>query len=219
MKKIFFILLFSNFATAQETIKTGLINPKENWYYGIESGLNIKTSLELGEPKTSFQGGILAEYYFARHWSLSGKIKYFDTGVSFYQPDTHTGGWLDLGSDEYRGLFKGSTIAVPISLKWEFRVFRNFGASLKLGYMHSFETKSNYVNYSDNLKTNYPKEYGSSVAGFGFNYFLNKKTAVYIDVENYLGGRKAKIPTFIFDNDKFVMNRLISLGVKYSFKK
>lgn len=219
MKKIFFIFLLSFLANAQETTKSEIVNPKGNWYFGIEMGLNTITSFNLGESGKSLQGGILAEYYFARHWSLSGRIKYFETGVSFYRPNTHSGSWFDLGFDEYSGVFKGATIAVPITIKWEFRVHKNLGASLKLGYVHSFETKSSYNNYSENLKTDYPKEYGSSISGLGFNYFLNKKTAVYVDFETYFGGLKAKIPALIFNNNQYVTNNLINVGVKYTFKK
>lgn len=102
------------------------INPKGKWYFGIEIGSNDITSDELNLFKNSVQGGLLAEYYFATHWSISGKIKYFKTGVSFYNPDTHSGGWFDLGSDESYGTFKGQVISIPIYLKWEFRIFKNF---------------------------------------------------------------------------------------------
>ena len=213
------ILLFINAVNAQETSKSEIVNPVGKWFFGAEMGLNTITSFRLGEPNKSFQGGILAEYYTGRHWSLSGRIKYFETGVSFYKANTHSGSWFDLGSDEYSGVFKGAVISIPLTIKWEFRIFKNFGGSLKLGYVHSFETKSNYYNYSENLKTDYPKDYGSSISGLGFNYFLSKKTAIYIDFETCFGGRKAKIPALIFDNDQYVMNNIINIGVKHNFKK
>jgi hypothetical protein len=219
MRKIFFIIWMPFLINAQETAKSEIVNPDGKWYFGAEMGLNTMASFKLGEPNKSFQGGVVAEYYTGRHWSLSGRIKYFETGVSFYKPNTHSGGWFDLGSDEYSGVFKGAVISIPINIKWEFRIFKNFGGSLKLGYAQNFETKSNYTNYSANLKTDYSKSYGSSISGLGFNYFLNQKTAIYIDFERYFGGRKAKIPALIFDNDQYVMNNLINIGIKYNLKK
>lgn len=56
-------------------------NSKGKWYFGAEFGLNTITSLTNHE--NSIQGGILAEYYFSNRWSLSGRIKYFKTGVSY----------------------------------------------------------------------------------------------------------------------------------------
>lgn len=207
-------ILLSNTIRAQSEI----VNPSGKWYFGAEIGNNKIESFRLSEPNTSLQGGLIAEYYTNRHWSLCGRIKYFKTGVSFDYPSTHTGGWLDLGSDAYHGQFKGATIVLPVAIKWEFRVYRNAAASIKLGYAHSFETKSRYSNYSQNLRTDYPKEYGSLVTGFGFNYFLDQKVALYIDIESYFGGEKAAIPRLIFDDNQYLINNLINLGIKYNFK-
>lgn len=200
--------------------KDSIINPKHNWYFGAEMGLNKISSFSLNESNESFQFGLLAEYYFARHWSVSGRIKYFETGVSFYSPNTHSGSWLDLGHDAYYGQFQGATITLPINIKWEFRVYRNFGASLKLGYAHSFETKSQYIDYSSNLTIDYSKQYGNFNLGYGGNYFLNKKMAIYIDLETYFGQSKGHSPNFIWgDNHYITINSLINFGVKYNFKK
>lgn len=77
MKKIYLLLsLISIVSYSQQ---------KKDWFFGAELGLNTITSFNLGEPNKSFQGGILAEYYMGNHWSLTGKIKYFETGVSFFK--------------------------------------------------------------------------------------------------------------------------------------
>ena len=65
----------------QETAETVIVNPKGNWHFGGEMGSNTMTSFNLGESNKSFQGGVVAEYYTGRHWSVSGRIKYFETGV------------------------------------------------------------------------------------------------------------------------------------------
>ena len=196
-----------------------IINPKGKWFFGAEIGINKISSFSTGESKNSFQGGILTEFYFAKHWSLSGRIKYYHTGVSFYKPNTHTGSWLDLGTDESFGNFKGAVISIPLNIKWEFRIFKNLGGSLKLGYAYNIESTSNYGNYSANLNTDYPKQYGSSNAGYGLNYFMNKNTAVYLDVEFYSGTTKGYSDGLFGRNSYNTENYLINFGIKYNFKK
>jgi Outer membrane protein beta-barrel domain len=219
MKTIILIVFIPFLICAQEITKPEIINPKGNWYFGAEIGLNTITSFNLGEHNKSFQGGVLAEYYTGRHWSLCGRIKYFETGVSFYRPNTHSGSWFDLGHDESFGTFKGAVITIPIDIKWEFRVHKNLGASLKMGYTYNFETKSNYSNYSNNSQIDYPKKYHGFNAGYGLNYFLSKKIAVYIDVEFYSGDSKGYSDGFFGKTAYLVENHLTNVGIKYNFKK
>ena len=81
---------------------------KKDWFFGAELGLNTITSFNLGEPNKSFQGGILAEYYMGNHWSLTGKIKYFETGVSFFKAGTNG---TYLGSETKALIFKGNVLS------------------------------------------------------------------------------------------------------------
>ena len=196
------------------------INPKGKWFFGAEIGKNRIVSFS-SDMNNTFQGGILAEYYFARHWSLSSKIKYFDTGVSINIPEkpSSPGSFANFfgssGSPPYYGTFNGSVISVPIFIKWEFRLFKNLGASFKLGYAYNFETKSEYVNYSKSLQANYPKKGEGINSGFGINYFINKNMAIYYEIESYNGASKGKTPL----NENSTQNSLSSFGLKYCFKK
>lgn len=212
---VLFVFFLSNTLFSQTN---EIVNPKKNWFFGAEIGLNKINSYSFGESKNSFQGGLLAEYYFARHWSLSGKIKYFKTGVSFYKPNTHSGGFFDLGSDESFGNFKGEVISIPLNLKWEFRIYKNLGGSLKFGIAANFETKSLYGAYSPNAKTDYPKQYGSIITGYGFNYFLNKQMALYLDIEVNSGAVKGTSDGFFGSNTYLTSNNLTNFGIKYNFK-
>jgi Outer membrane protein beta-barrel domain len=220
IKKLLLLGLIPFLTYAQETAKPEIINPKGNWYFGAEMGLNTITSFDLGEPNKSFQGGVLAEYYTGRHWSLSGRIKYFETGVSFYRPNTHTGGWFDLGHDSSLGTFSGAVIAIPLDIKWEFRMHENFRGYLKTGLVYNYETQSNY-NFSENVSTNHAKDFGSFNTGIGFSYFLNKKMAVYVDLESYsFGGQKASYQNLVlWDTVYYTENSHLNFGIKYNFKK
>ena len=194
-----------------------IVNPKGKWFFGVEMGTNKINSFSSGETKTSFQVGFLTEYYFARHWSLSGKIKHFETGVSFFQSSSD-GGLFGLSRDLYSGTFKGAVIAIPFAIKWEFRIYKNLGANLKLGYALNIETKSTYTNYSSNISTDYPKQYGSANSGVGLNYFINKKTSVYFDIESYIGSTKGFVENIFGKTSYEGKNALMSFGIKYSFE-
>jgi len=218
--KIFIIALLSLFSNRIISQTNENINPKGNWFFGVEIGINKISSFSNEASKSSFQGGFLSEYYFARHWSLSARIKYYETGVSFYKPDTHGGSWIDFGSDESYGSFNGAVICVPIDVKWEFRIYKNLGGSLKIGAAYTMESKSNYGNYSANLQPiDYPNQYGSINSGYGLNYFINKKLAVYLDFEYYSGDSKGFSDNLLGRRSYNVENNLVNFAVKYNFKK
>ncbi len=198
-----------------------IINPKGKWYFGIEIGYNKVSSFMDSNSKKYFplQAGIGAEYYFSRHWSLSSRIKYYETGVSFYKPGySSSGGFLNLDSDPYYGTFNGAVVSIPIDIKWEFRIYKNLGGIIKIGPNYNFETKSKYYNYSPNLTTDYPKQYAGINSGYGLNYFLNKKLALYLDFEYFTGASKGYSDSFIGENHYFTNNTFTNFGIKYNFK-
>ncbi len=198
-----------------------IINPKGSCYFGIEIGRNKVSSFMDSNSKSYFplQAGIGAEYYFSRHWSLSSRIKYYETGVSFYKPGhSSSGGFLNLDSDPYYGTFNGAVVSIPIDIKWEFRIYKNLGGSIKIGPTYNFETKSKYYNYSPNLTTDYPKQYAGINSGYGLNYFLNKKLALYLDFEYFNGASKGYSDAFFGKNEYLTQNNLMNFGVKYNFK-
>ena len=218
MKKMFLIIVCPLLMYGQQNnmIKKQIINPKGNWYFGAEIGTNKISSFSLGEPNTSFQGGVLAEYYFARHWSLSARIKYFETGVSFYDKgaDRTNGYFFSFeGRPSSSGIFKGAVIAIPLNIKWEYRIAKNFSGNFKGGLALTTETQNDYSKYSSNLNpSDYQSSYQSLNLGYGFNYFINKKIAIYIDFEYYHG-------EYPKGNGHVPTNNLTNFGIKYNFKK
>jgi Outer membrane protein beta-barrel domain len=220
MKKLLIVLLFPILLNAQEEVESQIINPNGNWYFGAEIGNNTITSFTQGESNKSFQGGLLAEYYTGRHWSLSGRIKYFETGVSFYEAERRSSSVIfNLDFKGFSGQFKGAVISIPIDLKWEYRIFKNLRGNFKIGYAYNLETKSNYK-FSENLKTDYYKSFSSINTGLGLNYFINKKSAIYIDFENYsFGGAKGNNQGFFWTTYYYTENNIINIGFKYNFKK
>jgi hypothetical protein len=60
------------------------------------------------ETNTYLQGGLLAEYYFAKHSSITAKLKYLKTRLSVLQS-------IRL-EDEYYGNYYGAVIAIPTNV-------------------------------------------------------------------------------------------------------
>lgn len=194
IKFFFFLISFSSYT--QE---------KKDWFFGAEIGNNNITSIQ-SNKNDSFQGGILAEYYFAKNWSLLGRIKYFKTGVSFNQ-------------NEFFGMFDGAVISIPVDIKWEYSIFKNLKGNLKTGVAYNQEIKSNYT-FSEDLDTNYSKKFFSLNIGIGISYLIKKNTILYIDYENYsFGGYKGNNNGFIFKKNYYTENSLLNVGIKYNFKK
>lgn len=206
-KSFFYVILInlmSNFTVAQ-TNKDN-INPKSNLYLGAEIGTNTITTFSNNEPSKSIQVGLVIEYYFTEQWSVLGRVKNFETGVSF-------------ANNNNFGKFEGAIISIPLNIKWEFRIYKNLKANLKIGGAYNFETKSNYY-FSSNLETNNSKTFVNFNPGFGFNYFLSEKTAIYFDIETYkFGGYKGNSQSQILSKNYYTENNLINLGIKYTFKK
>ena len=221
MKKLIYKITFLLFTLCNLAQEKTNIDPKGNLYFGAEIGSNKISSLE-NENKNSVTAGLLAEYYFARHWSLSSGLKYYDIGVSYYIPEIKSIGnpwiYVSSGSPEQFGNFKGSAISIPMQIKWEFRVYHDFGASFKLGTAYTIETKSQYGNYSSEKGIDFSKKYFSTIIGYGFNYFINKNSAIYVSSEKFSGSNKSAVSNSNSNLSKFTTNQLTSIGYKYTFK-
>ena len=218
------LMIFSIVIYGQEK---EIINPKGNLYFGANIGLNNigqSTStivIETNYNKKSFQIGAFAEYYFAKQWSITSKMSYFETGLDYfyYYPGTN-GYFFSSPSKTNFANFSGEVLTTSLQMKWEFRLVKNFKGYLKLGVAYYVETKSDYQNYiNDQNNENYPSNYGSWVSGYGFTYFLNQKYALFIESEFHMGTSKYNSGSGLFGNgDRYASNQLLSIGVKYNFK-
>ncbi|RZJ56534.1 MAG: hypothetical protein EOO45_28675, partial [Flavobacterium sp.] len=174
--KSYLSIVFALFLSLQALSQDAeIINPKHSLFFTAEAGTNTITSFKLGENKTSLQGGIGAEYYFAKQWSTTIRVKYFATGLSYRS-----------GGEFYR--FEGKVISVPINIKWEHRIVKNLRGNLKLGIAFNKELESDY---------DYPEAYigadkffVSFNPGFGFNYFVNKNMGLYLNYEAFVLGNE-----------------------------
>lgn len=171
---------------------------KNKWFFGAEIGVNTIISFD---NKNSFQGGLLAEYYLAKQWSLMSRLKYFNTGTT---------------NNAETGYFEGTVISLPINLKWEYRIINNFRGNFCIGFALNQEIKSRYY-YPPNENTDFSKFFGTFNAGIGFAYFIKNKTAFFVNYETYLFGntRDSKSNLFpIIPNS--TNNNIFNIGIKYN---
>jgi predicted porin len=181
-----------------------IVNPKGKWFFGAEIGLNAITSVHPSRM-TSVQGGFLAEYYFAKNWSVNGRIKYFETGVINK-------------NNSANGFFEGAVISIPLNIIWKYKIIKNFSGNLKLGIALNQEVKSKYY-YPLNEKTDYSKFYGSFNPGIGFNYFVSKNTAIFMNYEVYVLGNDRDDADWLEIVPNSPNNNLFNIGIKYNFNK
>jgi len=209
-------------------------NAKGNLYFGANIGLNNigeSTTFILSETnytKKAFQGGIFAEYYFAKQWSLTSKISYFETGLNYYYHSPGTsgssgfGGFFNYGSASSTSSanFSGQVLASSLQIKWEFRLIKDFKGYLKVGVGYYIETHSNYKNYFGDVNNgNYPTTYAGGISGIGFTYFLNDKYSIFAETEYHAGSTKYNSgESWLGNGDRQASNQLLSLGIKYKFK-
>ena len=194
----------------------GLSQQKKDWFFGAEIGLNTITSHSFIENKKSLQGGLVAEYYMNNHWSLTGKIKYFETSVSYFRAGTN--GSL-FSSDTKALIFTGSVLSMPLTIKWNHKLFSKFTGNVRAGFAYNLETKSNYE-LAINTNTNRPKSFGCFVAGLGLEYNINPKNILFLELEtNQLGGYKGNDNGLVFPTNYYTTNNLLNIGIKHNFKK
>ncbi len=215
MKNIIFALFIVFSMNAQEKKASEIVNPAGKWFFGAEIGTNTITSYNFNEPNKSIQGGVLAEFYTGRHWSLTGRVKYFKTGMSYFNQGNGNG---FLSTSSSFGKFEGAVITLPINIKWEFRIHKNFSGNLNLGVNYNYETESNYYYSREDDYSKYTaKEYFSYNSGFGFNYFISNKKGIFINIESYIGGTRGQTGGIVFPSYIYNTNTLVNFGYKYNF--
>lgn len=220
MKKTILILFISMGAFSQQIenkTKTHIVNPKNNWYFGVElSGNTIKSNDYI--ENTAINIGLSAEYYFHKYWSIQSKIQYYKTEVAYSTQST----FLSNGTRPYQTLFfEGNILSIPVTAKWEFKINKNFRGFLNFGTALNIETESNYEipNVINPDLSDFPTEYFSLNLGWGLNYNLSKKTALYFSYTINNGGYKGHTDEFLNSFDRVSRNEITSLGLKYNFKK
>ena len=212
MKSLTICIFFSTFAFCQSHV----FNPNKKLFAGAEIGLASIYDLQL---KPSFQGGIMLEYFLHKKWSISAKVKYFKTGFD-----------AQSSNGKYLGSYTANVICIPISVNYEFGLFKNLKGTIGLGASTNFETQSNLIG-SENLTVKDSKNYITINSMFGFNYYTKKKVVIFTTIQvfnavddkaNYLEKKQNSgfSPLFSdpseYSNKRFGINTITTnIGVKF----
>lgn len=217
MKNLFLILIIG-LASVSVSGQSERLNNKGNFFIGAELGGNI-----IHHPNVIHsQFGISGEYYFARKWSISAKIKYHKANLYYYWPEYKPscgfGGFLCGGWDEKLAHFESYNIVIPFNMKWDYKIVENLYGYISGGAFLNIETKS-YYNVTDNLEFTHHPIYLSMNIGTGLGYQFKNNDAIYIDYNFYRGGDLIKVNTFLGDKYHYPKNTHISIGYRMNLSK
>mgnify|MGYP001792671481 CR=1 FL=1 len=203
------VLLFSSKIHSQ---KDSIVNPNKQWFFGAEFGGNDIISFAYDEDIKSLQGGLLAEYFFSEKWSITARLKYFKIGYS-----TGLSTINDVVDRSNYHRFDAKVIALPINLKWEYKIVKKFRGNLKFGIALNQEVERQYQ-YPIGAKTNYPAFFMDYNIGFGFYNYITNNSVIYIEHEfkGYGPNQVEGGNLFIFTSS--ANNSFFNVGIKHNFK-
>lgn len=142
-------------------------------------GLNLSnyTSSENlnNKIRTSFNAGVVAEYYFSDRWSLRSGLFYDSKGTK-----------IDDSGQDY--IEKLNYLAVPVHANWHFgsnrNWFLNFGPTLGFLLSAKADTPGGELDLKDNLESSFDIGLG---LGIGYKFNIADNTELFIQYQGYNG--------------------------------
>lgn len=197
---------------------------KGNFLAGMEGGANIAANAPYNT--LSAQGGLVGEYRFARQWSVVGKIKWNRGDASYHRHADYKTTRHGMGPD-FSGMFDGNyfdfdyssqNIIVPINVKWNFRIYKDFSGYIDNGYYLNFMLSSRY-NISKEKDVKNPKVSLGYNAGAGLSYRMKSGNTIYADYHFYPGESLITLQTLVWDTKIRMMSHHISVGYLWLLKQ
>lgn len=215
VKQLFTILImaFAGSSIAQNTTSNS------KFLLGAEVGMGISQSDYLNySQKMTLQGGVLGEYIFDKNFSLMGKIRYYESEVKFSSSEIIGRTKLGYKYETFYNHYNGKIISIPIVLNYNFKIYKNFSGSLKIGPTLDTEISRHY-NYEDKR---IDQDNSKFFVGLTFGANLNYKTprvVYFVGLEQIYGANRG---TYIVDNQRKIRhpmrNYFINAGVKFPIK-
>lgn len=196
--------------------------PESKFLLGAEIGINTNQSdYENDSNKVSFQGGILAEYVINKNFSLMGKLKFYDSQIIFTQSRIIGSGMF---GNKYQFItceYNGTIISIPITVNYNFKIYKNLSGSIRFGTSINSEISSRY-DYATEVSTDYSKYFIGISGGLNLNYNTGK-TAYFIGFEPMFGAKRGMTSGKDFNNQTqthnySMENYLFNVGVKFKIK-
>jgi outer membrane protein W len=159
---------------------------------------NYSTSQNLNNKiRTSFNLGVVAEYYFNDRWSLRSALIYDSKGTK-----------ITLGGQDF--IDKLNYIALPLHANWHFgsnrNWFLNFGPTFGFLVSAKGDTPNGEIDIKDQIESSFDAGLG---VGIGYKFDIADNTQLYIQYQGYNGFIS------LFDTDFSVFNATsaFNLGV------
>ena len=195
---------------------------ERKFLFGAETGININQSDFINDSKKiSFQGGILGEYILSKNFSIMGKIKYYESQVIFHYSKIIGSGMF---GNQYQFLtckYDGKIISLPITANYNFKIYRNFFGSIRLGPSLNSEISSNY-DYPTEVSKDYSNFFVGITGGINLNY-NTEKTIYFVGFEPMFGAERGSTTGKDFNNQQQTQNYgmenyLFNVGMKFNLK-
>ncbi|MFI1771481.1 porin family protein [Thalassobellus citreus] len=174
MKKLLLFIAIAVFGLSNMTAQSD----SGDFTIAPQVGLNLSnyTSSEslTNKIRTSFDAGVIAEYYFSDRWSLRSGLLYDSKGTKVSQSG-------------YDVIDKLNYIALPIHANWHFgserNWFLNFGPTLGVLISAKSDLPSGEIDIKDGMNS---FDAGLGV-GIGYKFDLADDTQLYIQYQGYNG--------------------------------
>lgn len=196
---------------------------KTKIFIGAEMGLNINQSDYIKDSQNiTMQAGILSEYVLNKHFSIMGKLKYYESAVRFNYSRVTGSNWFGTEYDFVDAEYKGKILSIPLTFRYNFRIINKISGSVGIGPSLNYELSSIY-NYPTEVNKNFSRTFIGLNTGFNFNYNIGKST-VFVGFEPYYGAKRGSRngKGFYSGNATTITypmeNMLLNIGVKYKLK-
>ena len=112
-------------------------------------------------------------------------------------------------------------MSIPLTLYYNFKIYKKFYGAIKAGPTLNFEISSKY-NYPNELSNNNSKSFIGLSFEATLNYDIGKST-LFLGLEPYFGAKRAKTTgedmNGLLQTQNYLMkNILINIGIKYKLK-
>jgi hypothetical protein len=172
--------------------------------------------LALTAPKNF---GLGAEYYFSPNISLIAKLKTFDIAFNYHHSGFVGGGGFGAfeSSPASDNFFRSRNLAIPIGVKWQFKLYHDLTGFLELAAMPYVELSNDQQIIYKNITIKHkPKGIGYHF-GYGLDYAFNPQNSIYLNAETFMSGSAYDVNNLGVGDKSILAGGQLSLGYRYGF--
>lgn len=201
------------------------LSPKGHSFAGLEGSATVASNSPYNQISASVAA--VGEHYFANQWSLGLRLR-----ITKYNLNESRGGTQTTTSSSggmgpsLAGMFSQSTgfidyestqVAVPLSLKWNFRIFRSVHGFLRTGPSLSVKLNSKYEN-SEQLEVQDKVFSPGWESGGGMHFQFKNSGMLFVDYSFGTGPAPATFSSLGIQPPSRAANHYIGLGYLWKVK-